>query len=205
MSNQMINLTPYRFRELIKAHVSLDEVFLLQLAVQGLELDFGEKKIQVLVKGMQRKGYISEEGAITQAGTSFWESLFLPEEETLQLNKLSKTVDDFERWWKEFPSNDGFEHKGKKFPATRSMRIKKEDCKAKFHKILSEGEYTADQLIGALRAELQAKKDISVQRGRNEVSYMSGTLPYLNGRKYEGFIGLDAEPQKEIKQIQKFL
>jgi hypothetical protein len=184
--------------------IPLDQIYLLQLANEGYNLeDFKEKKITVLIRAMKLKGWLNDEGLITKAGQDVWNSMFLPEEE-LELNKLSKHLDDFEVWWNTFPANNGFEYKGKRFPVTRSMRIKKEDCRIKFHKIISEGNYTAIQLIQAIKVEVQARKDESIAKKSNQLSFMRSTLPYLNGSLYEGFIDVGMR-EDNVKQTQKFL
>jgi hypothetical protein len=200
----IVNLSPYHFKQLILSHYSVDEVYLLQLAIQNYNLeDFKEKKISILIKKMTRNGLLTEEGIITEAGKKLWESLF-QEGEELQLNKIEQTVDDFEIWWQAYPANNGFEHKGKKFPVTRSMRVKKDDCKVKFHSIISEGQYTPGQLINAIHTEVKARKEESVRKKENQLSYMKSTLPYLNARGFEGFIDLDP-PTNNNNQTQKFL
>lgn len=202
--NPIVNISPYIFRELTKNHVDLSEIFLLQLAIQEFNLqDFQEKKISVLIKKMQRNGLLTDDGQVTEAGHKLWESLF-QEGEELQLNKIEKTEDAFELWWKEFPAGNGFEYKGKKFPTTRNMRVKKEDCKVKFHKILSEGQYTIEQLIQAIQAEVQARKEDSVVKKANQLTYMQSTLPYLNARGFEAFINQPVKSENN-KQTQKFL
>lgn len=202
--NPIVNISPYTFRELIKNHIELSEIYLLQLAAIDHNLEnFQEKKINVIIKKMQRNGLLDDNVYITQAGIDLLFSLE-KEEGELQLNKIEKTEDAFELWWKEFPSGNGFEYKGKKFPTTRNMRVKKEECKVKFHKILSEGEYTAEQLINAIQAEVQARKEDSITKKANQLTYMQSTLPYLNARGFEAFIDQPVKTES-IKQTQKFL
>lgn len=204
MMNPIVNIQPFHFKQLVKGHYSLDEIYLLQLVASDHSLgNFKEARVNALVKKMKRDGHLDDSGYITQAGIDLLFSLE-KEGEELQLNKIEKTEDAFERWWKAFPANNGFEHKGKSFPVTRSMRIKKDECKVKFHKILSEGQYTVEQLIGAIEAEVFARKEESVVKKANQLTYMRSTLPYLNGNLYEGFIDQPVKTETP-KQTQKFL
>lgn len=201
----LINVSNSLFKRLVGiGRISLDEIFLLQKAIEGYNVkDFEETKIKALINKIIRGGWITEDGLVTEAGIKMWESLFSKTED-LQLNKIEKTEDAFELWWDAFPRNNGFEYKGKKFPVTQSKRGKKEECKVKFHKILSEGQYTVEQLINAVHAEVQARMEDSITKKSNQLDFMSSTLPYLNKGNYEAFIDVSVKTES-IKQTQKFL
>ena len=64
---------------------------------------------------------------------------------------------------------DKFEYKGRSFPATRALRANKDECRTKFNKILLEGDYTSEQLVEALKYDVQSKKDNSVSTGTNKL------------------------------------
>jgi hypothetical protein len=66
----------------------------------------------------------------------------------------------------------------------------------KFDKILLEGEYTAADLIAALKFDVEQKKENSVKLGTNKLTYMQNSLTYLNQRSYEPFIELIKEGAK---------
>jgi hypothetical protein len=112
------------------------------------------------------------------------------EETTLVRKKMD---DEFERWWKAYPGTDTFTHAGKKFRGTRAMRVRKDECKLKFNKILGEGEYTVHELIKALELEVNQKKENSVKSGTNRMTFMQNSLTYLNQRTFEVFIELIKE------------
>jgi hypothetical protein len=101
-----------------------------------------------------------------------------------------KVDDEFERWWKAYPGTDTFSYKGKSFSGSRSMRVKKDECKVKLKKILEEGEYTIDELIAALEFEVLQKKENSLKTGTNKLSFQQNSLTYLNQRTFEPFIEL---------------
>ena len=79
------------------------------------------------------------------------------------------------------------------------MRVKKEDCKVKFNNVLSEGEYTAGELIAALQYEVLQKKENSLKTKVNRLTFMQNSLTYLNQRSFEPFIELIREG-KTIKE-----
>ena len=143
-----------------------------------------------------RKGLISEDNKLTLEGKNLLAFLDSPSEETYV--KQKRSVDEFDRWWKAYPGTDTFTHKGKSFTGTRSMRVKKDDCKLKLNKILSEGEYTIDELIAALEFEVLQKKENSVKSDSNKLSFMQNSLTYLNQRTFEPFIELIREGAKVV-------
>jgi hypothetical protein len=108
-----------------------------------------------------------------------------------------KTSEDaFDRWWKAYPGTDTFTHKNKSFSGGRSLRTKKDECKEKLEKILSEGEYTISELIAALEFEVLQKKEKSVLTKSNALTFMQNSLTYLNQKTYESFVELIREGNK---------
>lgn len=101
----------------------------------------------------------------------------------------------FEQWWKVYPGTDTFSHKGMEFSGNRGLRVNKDECKIKFDKIVNEGEYTAEELIEALKFDVLQKKENSVKTKANKVTYMQNSLTYLNQRSFEPFIELIKEGQ----------
>ena len=198
----MNNLTFYHFRELHKKGYTLDMVYLTELAQQGIDIkQLCEEtpKLGVLFQGVVRKGLITEDGGISTVGIDLLEFLKTEGEEVTLTRK--KINDDFERWWKAYPGTDSFTYKGKSFSGSRSMRVRKEECKIKFKKILEEGEYTVDELIAALEYEVLQKKENSIKAGANKLIFQQNSLTYLNQRTFEPFIELVKSGQT-IKESQ---
>ena len=67
-----------------------------------------------------------------------------------------------------------------------------------FNKILLEGDYTSEQLVEALKYDVQSKKDNSISTGTNNLTFMQNSLTYLNKKTFEPFIEIIKEG-KEIK------
>ena len=78
------------------------------------------------------------------------------------------------------------------------MCANKDECRTKFNKILLEGVYTSEQLVEALKYDVQSKKDNSISTGTNNLTFMQNSLTYLNKKTYEPFIEIIKEG-KEIK------
>ena len=143
-----------------------------------------------------RKGLITVEDKLTLTGKAVLEFLTTTEETTTLVRK-KKTDDEFDLWWKAYPGTDTFKINGRSFTGTRSLRNKKDECKAKLHKILDEGEYTIKELIEALEFEVNQKVNNSIKTGVNKMSFMQNSLTYLNQRTFEPFIELIREGHKQ--------
>jgi hypothetical protein len=187
-------LTFSHFEKIQNAGYTLDHVYLLFQIEQDIDvknLSLESPKIGALYQGIYRKGLVSDEGKLTLTGKELIK--FVTEEQKPDAKLKKKNLvpaSDFEKWWKAYPGTDTFVHQGKSFTGTRSLRTKKDDCKAKFAKILEEGEYTVDDMIEALEYEVLQKKNNSIKDKTNKLTFMQNSLTYLNQRTFEPFIEL---------------
>ena len=202
-----LHISPKIFKEIIKKSYNLDSVYLLKLIEDEQDiapLYKDSMKISSLYQGLIRKGLISrDDEKITIEGKDLLD--FISSNDDTPSPKIIKrkpVVTEFEEWWKNYPSTDSFTYKHKTFKGSRSLRRAKNDCKAKFKAILNEGDYTAQQLIDALKYEVNVKVERSLREGKNLMSYMQGSVPYLNQRTFEGFIEL-MESEKDNPEQQK--
>jgi len=199
-----LHISPKIFKEIIKKSYNLDLVYLLKLIEDGQDLSplyEDSMKIGALYQGLIRKGLISKDDEkLTIEGKDllkFIES----NDNSRKIVKRKPITTDFEEWWKNYPTTDSFTYKHKTFKGSRSLRRAKNDCKVKFKAILNEGDYTAQQLIDALKYEVNVKVERSLREGKNLMSYMQGSVPYLNQRTFEGFIELmESEKDKPEQQ-----
>lgn len=187
-----IKITPYHFEQLIKDGYSLDMVFLLKLIEEDFDVKTlfeGDKKAEMLCQTIRRKGLVSEQFKITVLGRNLLDFL-ATRAKTSKIVKKTETFAEFERWWNTYPGTDIFTYKGKSFSGGRTLRVSRDDCQAKLNAILAEGEYTIDQLIAALEYEVLQKKENSVKTGTNRLTYMQGSITYLNQRSFQNYIEL---------------
>ena len=199
-----MHISPQMFKELIKKGYNLDLIYLLKLIedqydIQPLYED--SMKIAGLYHSLIRKGLITEdEDKLTTVGKDLLE---LMEGSTdKKIIKRKSVTTDFEEWWKNYPPTDSFEVNGKVFKGTRALRRGKEECRRKFKAILEEGDYTAVQLTKALQYEVERKIERSLKERKNCMSFMQGSIPYLNQRTFEGFIELmEQEKDREPTQL----
>lgn len=200
-----LNVTPEQFEELIKRGYNLDVIFLLKLIDEQFDVSplcEGSMKIASVYQSLIRKALITKDDEkLTLVGRDLLE--FMDAKSTGRIIKRKPATTDFEEWWKNYPGTDSFDYKGKKFTGTRAIRKGKDECRLKFDKIILEGEYTAAQLINALRFEVIQKKESSVFTHSNRLTFMQNSVTYLNQRAFEAYIELindgaklDIAPQK---------
>ena len=162
-----LHITPEKFEELIKKSYSLDIIYLLKLIeaehdVQPLYEN--SMRISAIYQSLRRKGLIAEdENKLTIVGKDLINYLS-PEDTKRKFVKRKPQATAFEEWWKTYPGTDTFSYQGRKFRGTRALRKDKQACKIKFDAILLEGDYTSDQLIQALKYELEQKILMSIRQ-----------------------------------------
>lgn len=195
-SNRIFNISLEKFKEIVDLKVSLDELYILeqfhnQVDVRSLK----GARVEGLIQGLHRKGYLLSNDQLSTPGESLvgYAKLSAPMKELIAYDK-AREESAFDKWWKAYPATDIFEYRGRKFTGTRGFRVKKEECKLKFQKILQEGEYSGEDLVRALEYEVAIKKEASVKEGENKMRYMQSTLPYLNQRTFENFVEISKQP-----------
>lgn len=187
-----IKVTPYHFEQLLKDGYTLDMIFLLKLIDEEFDIKTlaeGGPKTDMICQTLRRKGLVSEQFKITVLGRNLLEFMNT-RAKTSKIVKKTQTFAEFERWWAAFPGTDIFVYKGKSFSGGRTLRVSKDECQLKLDAILAEGEYTIEQLIAALEYEVLQKKENSFKTGTNRLTYMQGSITYLNQRSFQNYIEL---------------
>ena len=150
----------------------------------------GSLKLEVLLHSLYRKGLVTDEYKITLEGKTVIDFLNVEETDITTIEKVVIPESSFADWWKAYPGTDTFKIDGMSFTGTRSLRVKKEDCKKKFEQIIAEGQCTVEEMILALNMEVDQKKKKSLKDKTNRMMYMQNSLTYLNQRSFEPFIEL---------------
>jgi len=192
-----MNLT--KFKNIIEKGYSLDVIFLLEMCEKEVDLKkfCDTPKLKALRQLIIRKQLISEKEMLMLEGQNLLAFYRENDNSNVVVYERRKTSEDaFDRWWKAYPGTDTFTHKNKSFSGGRSLRTKKDECKEKLEKILSEGEYTISELIAALEFEVLQKKEKSVLTKSNALTFMQNSLTYLNQKTYESFVELIREGNK---------
>lgn len=160
------------------------------------------------VTELVKTGHIFED-QITDKGNALirellaWDGVYIPKEKVKK--KAVEYSVEFTEWWEAYPASDNFEYAGIEFNGTRSLKVKKDDCAVMYDVILNEGDKNEihQSLLEALKWEVEARKDQSVIRSKNEMSFMSATSAYLYKRIFFTYIPLAKKgPYKPKSQDQ---
>jgi hypothetical protein len=195
---------PYHFEEIIKKGYSLDQLYLLSLIKS--EIDISEMinssaRISAIFSSLIRKGLVSDSTSkLTIIGTELLN--YIESEEQVKFIKTKPKDEDFNEFWNSYPGTDKFEYKGRKFNGSRGLRVNSEKCKTYFNNILLEGKYTARQIIDAMKYDVQMRKEASVKKGTNQLTFMQSSTTYLYNKSFSPFIELINEGV-EIEQTPK--
>lgn len=164
---------------------------MLQCISEGLDISgFDNTKEKGLIQSLYRKGAIDDNNQITLEGRGILEYLETPEKREFSLKSFPLEGErDFEEWWGIYPGTDTIIRDKKiVIKGSRSLRNDKEGCKVKFLKILQEGTYKANQIISALKYEVDERISKSLREHKNHLSFMKNSLTYLNQKSFESFI-----------------
>ena len=200
-----LNITTEHFLGLVEKGLTLDHIFILKLVEENYDVSplcEEWERINGLKKGCERKGLLTKESALTIQGKEVLEFISSIKNKRLLKSKIENT--DFIEWWDAFPKNNIFTYKNVSFSGSRSMRVKKDECRLKFESIVNEGEYTVKQLIEALKTDVLLKKEESFKTGANKLTYMQNSLTYLNQRSYENFIDVDLNLSSENNDLSNY-
>lgn len=114
---------------------------------------------------------------------------------------LVQFSEEFNEWWCAFPPSVKYEYKGKNFNGTRALRDKKEEAYPLYEQ--ARKEYSAEQLLNALKAEVETRKIESWKSPNpeyNAMNYMKASTAYLRAKRYEMYVG-DEIPVHEVKPV----
>lgn len=197
--SSVFNLTIEGFKQLQTYGIDLNHLFILECLSEGTDVanHTSSSKVEAWKQNLYRKSLITENGEVTILGKELLTTLSSngsPREVVQRIR--NKGDDDFEMWWKFYPTTDMFEWKGRKFDGSRGLRQRKEECRKKFNEILLEGEHSAEDLSRALMREIRLKKEQSLKDNENKMKYMQNSATYLNQRTYENFI----HPKKDVAE-----
>lgn len=176
--------------ELDKIHLNLSHLYLLQQVSLGLSVEkLSQTSIYLTLvrKEFILGGQLTQKGSLLLKKTGNLEGI----KEVLETHHKSKES-RFDEWWSNYPSTDRVMENGNvKFQETRSLRNGKPVCKIKYEKLLEEGIYTHEQMIQALKYEVDLRVSQSIKENTNKVSFMTNSKTYLNNNMFESFIGME--------------
>ena len=197
------NITFAQFTDIQKNGYSLDMMYLLTLVEEEVDVKLiceDSPKLKAIYQSVYRKGLVTDENKLTNTSRELLK--YFDNDSPVEKIVKKKIVEvDFDLWWRTYPGTDTFTYKGTFFSGSRSLRVKRDECKLKLHKILDEGEYTISDMVAALEYEVCQKKENSVKGKANKLSFMQNSLTYLNQRTFEPFIELIKEGVSVVETV----
>jgi len=163
----------------------------MMLVKEGHNMDLFIKdsmKLEAMLQSLVRKGLLTDENKLTIPGQELLD--FMASKIAVPMTRKKPSTKDFDEWWEAFPASDHFEYKGRIFTGSRTMRVKKEDCKLKFNAILNEGKFTARQIIDATKFLVTLKKENSFKKKSNELSYLNNSYKFINESLFAPFVDI---------------
>jgi len=163
-------------------------IYLLTLLEQKSDIDPLLKSARVanIVAGLLRKGLITDENKVTLLGKEILKFTDTPTDVPLVIKKTMSS--SFDSWWKIYPKTDGFTHKGRTFPLTRNLIAGKVKAKGYWNKIINKGEFTAEDVIKATEFDVLQRKEMSIKKGTNQLTFMQNSATYLYNDSFEAFV-----------------
>lgn len=118
-------------------------------------------------------GYLTATRSISASGKKLLKSI------TSKAPIIPSNTEEFDKFWKTYPSSDKFKH----WPKTTGLKGSKERSQKMFDKIISEKEYTANDIQKALEREIESKSKNSI--ADNKFKFMKKAVNWLTTREFE--------------------
>ena len=121
-------------------------------------------------------------------------------EDTQQKKERKKTVQTdgmFKAIWNEYPSSASFQYRGMKFTSSRVLRANYQVCEMLYQKAVADKSVTGEQILAAIKKQVQMVKEESYESGQNRMQYMSSLEVYLRQSRYEAFLYMENDNIEE--------
>lgn len=153
---------------------------------------------------LKRGGYVYE-NEVTQKGKDLLKS-FLEVEYQDKFSVRGKVqvvkglyTNEFEEFWKEFPSTDTFTYGGKSFLGTRSFKVDKHKCQNRYNELLKE--YSHQEVMQALKVIISIYKNRSIKEGKNSMNFFPNSYSYLNRVDIKTYSGMEELPEPQEEKV----
>lgn len=111
----------------------------------------------------------------------------------------------FEKWWKTYPTSPAWvsDDGNKQFAGSRTLKnLRKPEAKKRYLKLINQG-IDQEDLLGALRFEIQQKKLDSIKKNENQMEYFKGMESYFNTERYLLYLDEYKKNPSFVKEDQK--
>lgn len=182
----------------IQTDLDLGSYLVLELMRNNNSYQGDNYSINAFMKTLLIKGYVSQ-NKITDKGLDLLHSVDVIIGEAIpKVPSLKKSKDKFDEWWSVYPATNNFEYKGMKFTGAQTKRIKKEDCKKLFNKLVVLG-LDADDIINATKYHIERVKELSYKdfKKANGLTFVANSERYLREKLFEPYIEMAKKPITE--------
>lgn len=165
--------------------IKLSESNITFLRYYAKEMEYFLPAKHRLKSDLEKYGYVHQD-KITSKGLELleeidnWDGVYEPKSRKKKDIVYSK---EFLSFWSAFPQSDGYQD----VIGTRELRKEKEKSFIQWELLMKE--YTPQQIIKALEVEIAVRTQKSIKEGKNHLSFVSNTINYLKGRKFELYLG----------------
>ena len=103
----------------------------------------------------------------------------------------------FREIWDAYPASASFSYRGMNWKSSRVLRANYQVCEMLYQKAVAEDNVTHEQILEAVKKQVQMVKEESYQSGNNGMQYLSSLEVYHRQAKYEAYVGADVEEEDE--------
>lgn len=181
--------------------MNLSHLWMLEKIIEGQTI----KEFNNIVNFLVRKDLITPSRKITDKGQALYEAVVslqpmevvIKEREKKGKEKKEKMDMCFEHFYSRYPVNDEWGD----YPMTTRLKFStgKETCKKAYQRIISEGEYTEQDMLDILEYKIYIQKKESKLQKKNCMKFLGTINNYLKEARYEGFLSA-AKKWKEKKE-----
>lgn len=181
--------------KLRKDKLDLIHLWLLENLIEGTYIEVPD------MNALKRRLFCLE-GEITEKGKDYYNSLISGTTRS-QSQSRDNITEQFNKWWGTreiegaYPSTNAFFYEGRKFSGSQAKKIKKEECRLEFQKIVLSGDFSAEEIIQGTENHILAAKRTSLRKGENQISFIPNSYRYLRERLFSAFIEATTETKKE--------
>ena len=121
---------------------------------------------------------------------------YLVDTGTVKEKKKPIVVDSkFQTIWDAYPSSASFSYRGISWKSSRVLRANYQVCEMLYLKAVAVGSVTHDQILGAVRKQIQMVKEESYESGNNGMQYLPSLEVWIRQARYEAMIGTEEEEE----------
>lgn len=173
-----------------KYNLSIEQYFILECLSLKLYDIINKKRYDLDIQNLFRRKLIDtlsdneslniQDYYVTDKGSVVFQGLEVVYKELGVEPATPVNTNYFDEFWNTFPSSDKYLN----FPKSRILRVSKDECKKKYYSILAKGKYTHEDILKALKYEIELNNSATTYK-ENKFKFMKNSSTWLNQAYYE--------------------